>query len=476
MNAAWIWIVFPAGFAVILFLLQKWDRLVNLLGVLIALLLAVLAWTDPIGETWVLGSIRLELSDTWVVLGRRFVLTPSDTTLLILIYLGLAFWLGGSFIARASVIFVPIGLAITACLTAAIAVEPFLFAALLLELVAILSIPLLSPPGKPAGRGALRFLIFQTLALPFILFSGWILEGIETGPADSELIRLGNVFLGFGFGLLLGIFPFHTWVPMIAEETHPYIAAFIFYILSLGVTFFGIEFLERYAWLRDSEELFSLLRAVGTVLVLISGVWAAFQNHLGRLLGFAFLMETGLSLLAVSLGKGEAGLLSALEILFISFLPRGLSFGTMALALATLSESRNSPISSSLDLNHLRGEGRKYPFAVGILIMAALSVVGLPLLAGFPARTALWNALAQQSWLAASVALFGSLGLMTGALRALSILIAGEEDTHWSISENWGNVVMLVIGGLGILVVGTFPQWFLPALAKLTQVYFSGLP
>jgi len=476
LSAALIWIILPAGLAVILFAFQKWEKIVILIGTLASLTLAWFAWTEPIGETWVLGTIRLELVDIWVVLGRRFVITPSDTPVLILIYLGLAFWFGGTIIARPSPYFISIGLAIAALLTAAIAVEPFLYAALLLELVTILSIPLLSPPGQPAGQGALRFLTFQTLAIPFILFSGWILAGIGAGLAESELIVQGNILLAFGFALLLGVFPFHTWVPMIAEEAHPFIAAFIFYIYSLGITFLGIEFLERYAWLRNSEGLFNLLQVAGTVVVIVSGLWAAFQNHLGRLLGFAILMETGLSLLTVSLGAGEGGLFIALEILFTSLLPRGLAFGTWALALATLAGSRNGKFSSSLKLNHLKGEGRKYPIAIGILIMAILSVVGLPLLAGFPVRIALWEALAQKSGLAAAVALLGSIGLMTGALRSLAILISAGEDPRWTISEKLGNVVMLVIGGLAIVILGIFPQWFLPALARLTQVYFGILP
>jgi NADH:ubiquinone oxidoreductase subunit 2 (subunit N) len=446
------------------------------LGILFSLALDLLAWTQPIGETLVLGTFRLTLEETMVVLGRRFVFTAADTPVLSLIYMGLAFWFGGAIAARLGSLFIPVGLTIAALLSAAIAVEPFLFAALLLEMVTILSIPLISPPGRPAVRGALRFLTFQTLAMPLILFTGWILEGIEASPADSLLVVHGNTLLAMGFALLLGIFPFHTWIPMLAEEVHPYTSAFIFYILSVGITFFGIGFLERYAWLRSSQGLYAMLQLVGTLMVLVAGLWAAFQVHLGRMLGFAFLMETGLALLTVSQGSGDQGLLGSLEILIASLLPRGLAFGLWALALTSLSAGDQGHQSTGLSFAIVQGRGRKYPIAVGAFIMAVFSLVGFPLLAGFPVRMALWNALAQKSWLSVMAALIGSIGLLIGGLRALAVLLSGEEGIRWKISEEWGKRAMLIVGALVLLLAGIFPQWFLPPLVRLTQVFLSGLP
>jgi len=478
MTAPLIWIVLPGIYASILFLLRRWDKTVLILGILVSLLLAWFAWTAPIGEILTLGPLRVKLDDTLVVLGRRFVLSASDSPVLTMIYLGLAFWFGGSIVARTSNLFVPIGLGIAALLTAAIAVEPFLYSALIIELVTIISIPLISPPGRDVGRGTLRYLTFQTLAMPLILFTGWILTGVEAGPADSVLVLHGNILLALGFAFLLAIFPFHTWVPMLAEETHPYVAAFMFYILSLVITVFGIGFLERYAWLRTSSGLYDLLRLVGVMMVLVSGLWAAFQQHLGRLMGFAVLLETGMSLLAVGAVSSGEQLLPSLEILFASFLPRGLAFGVWALALATLASSGNGEqsLGEALQFSALRGKGKKLPISVGMLVMAVFSLAGFPLLAGFPVRLALWAAVARQSSWTATAAILGSIGLLTGGLRALAVLIAGEEGEPWRVSENWNERVMLILGGVGLLVVGLFPQWFLPALARMTEIFLSLRP
>jgi len=480
MNAPLVWIVLPGVYAAILFLMRRWGRAVVVMGILVSILLAWLAWTEPIGETLILGSLRIKLDDTLFVLGRRFVLRPSDAPVLTMIYLGAAFWFGGATVARAGSFFVPIGLAIAALLTAAIAVEPFLYAALLIELVTIISIPLISPLGRPVGRGVLRYLTFQTLAMPLILFTGWILAGVEASPADSSLVLHGNILLALGFAFLLAIFPFHTWVPMLAAESHPFVAAFIFYILSLGITFLGIGFLERYLWLRTSSNSYALLQFVGMLMVVLGGLWAAFQVHLGRILGYAVLMETGLSLLTVSIGPAGELLPPSLEILFSSMLPRGLAFGIWALALTTLAAygdgDGEGETEERLSFDRMRGKGRKFPIAVGLLMMANLSLAGFPLLAGFPVRLALWNALAQKSVLAAVVALLGSVGLLTGCLRSLAILTAGGDEVPWTMTEQWSERIMFFLGGLALLLVGILPQWFLPALGRMTQIYLSSHP
>ncbi len=478
MTAPLIWIVLPAIYASILFVLRRWERTVVVLGILISLLLALFAWSSPIGETLRLGPWSVKLDDTLTILGRRFTLGPNDAPVLTLIYLGLAFWYGGSIFARVGRLFVPIGLGIAALLTSAIAVEPFLYSALIIELVTIISIPLISPPEKAVGRGALRYLTFQTLAMPFILFAGWILTGVVSGPADAVLVIHGNILLALGFAFLLAVFPFHTWVPMLAEEAHPYVAAFIFYILSLVITFFGIDFLERYAWLRNSPGLIELLRMVGILMVLVGGLFVTFQQHLGRMLGFAVLVETGFSLLTVSTGLAGEQLTTSLSILFISILPRGLAFGAWALALAALTNT-NGDLASMQEALHFRamqGKGRQFYIATGVLVMAIFSLAGFPLLAGFPVRLTLWEALAKQSTFAAAAALLACLGLLAGGIRALTVLITDAEETRWKITEQWGERVLLVLGGFGLLLVGLFPQWFLPVLARMAAVFINVQP
>lgn len=452
MSAPLIWIVIPGMTGVIIFLLRRRYRTTVLIGVFMAAILALLAWILPIGREINLGLFSFRLEGILIVLGRRFILLDGDRPLLGMIYLLASFWFGAAFIARAGRMFVPLGLIVVALLTAALAVEPFLYAALLIEMAALISVPILLVPGKPLGRGILRFLILQTLGMPFILFTEWMLTGVEASPGDMELVVRAAGILGLGFLFLLAITPFHTWVPMLAEDSHPYAVSYVFIMLSWMVFLFGLGFLDRYSWLRNDLRVYELLRLAGLLMVLTGGIGAAFQRHLGRILGFAVIAESGFTLLAAGVPEG-------LPICFLMLLPKALAFGVWSLALASLWNQNQT-----LTYTELRGIARKMPVLGAAIVLTQFSVAGFPLLAGFPVKVALWTQLAAQSGWQASLSLLGSVGLFASGLRTLAVLVTGAEEHPWKVTENWQFLMLSGIGLMVLFLVGLFPQWFLPPL------------
>jgi formate hydrogenlyase subunit 3/multisubunit Na+/H+ antiporter MnhD subunit len=466
MSTPIVWIIFPGIVAVILFLLRSWNRGVVFTGALVAGLLAWLAWLAPFGERIRMGPLTLELTDTLDVLGRRFTLGMEDRSLLILVYLAVAFWFAGAVVARTDQLFVPMGLGIASLLTAALAVEPFLYAALLIEMAALLSVPLLAPPGRKPGRGVIRFLVFQTLGMPFLLSSGWALAGLEVNPGSSDLMFQANLLMGLGFAFFLGLFPFHTWIPMLAEESHPYAAAFVFFLLPMAVSLFGLNFLDSYPWLRTSIGLYDLLRAAGVLMVMIAGVWAAFERSLGRMLGYAVMMEIGLSLLALGAGSDVEVSSGLREVFFALLLPRGLALCLWALALSIIREN-----TGDLRFRSVKGVAHRLPFAAGGLVLAHFSMAGFPLLAGFTVHLALWDGLANLYPFYALAALFGSAGLIMGGLRTLAVLVMEPSEQSWEHSESWGQNLLLGVGCAALFLIGLLPQWFFPIITRLANTF-----
>lgn len=468
MSTPVVWILFPLGLAIALYLIRRWQGVVQILGILVTLILAGLAWRLPIGQPLPLGPLAgpagLELADTLTVLGRRFVLGETARPVLIFVYLGLAFWFGGARLARADRLFIPAGLAVAALLVAALAVEPFLYAALLIVIAALVCVPLLSPPGHPTGRGVLRFLVFQLMGMPFLLFAGWLISSLEAAPATRTLLTQITVLLGLGFAFFSAIFPFHTWIPMLAEESNPYAAAFVFFLLPGVVSLFGLEFLTRYTWLGSEPLVSDVLRFMGAWMVVIGGVLCAFQRNLARMFGFAVIFEIGLSLLALSLASSALG--ARLEIFFGLLLPRGIGLATWALALSILLSRHGS-----LTFSAVFGSGRRMPIAAAALLLAHFSFAGFPLLAGFPVQIALWEALAGQSLPTALLSLLGTAGLLAGGLRCMAVLFTGPEDRSWEITESAGQSALLVTALLVIFALGLLPQWFLPPLANMAHMF-----
>ncbi len=460
MSAPLLWIILPILIGGLALLLVD-ERLIATLGGLTALILAGVALVIPIDEALRLGPLSLKIGSSAIFLGRSLVLPPTDASFLVLLFGMCAMWFFGAEAAGVAGRLVPLGLVITALLVATIAVQPFLFAALLIEMAVLVAVPLLSPSDRPPGRGVIRFLIYQTLSMPFILFAGWLLAGVEASPGDLALTIQSTAMLGLGFAFLLAIFPLYNWIPQLMEENSPYVVGFLLWLLPTTATVFGMSFLDRYAWLRTSAQLISGLRVAGLLMLVSGGLWAAFQRHFGRLMAYTAVAETGFALLALSLAPADG-----VDLLFLFLLPRGLGLALWAFSLSILRSAGDS-----LRFAPLQGMARSYPFAAAGLILATLSTAGFPLLAGFPPRLVLWEELARQSAGSAVWFFIGLLGLLIGAMRMMAVLVMGREETTWAFHESWVQRGLLGAGMIGLFVLGIFPQAARPLLEKLPLMF-----
>ncbi|MBI5945266.1 MAG: hypothetical protein HY864_12920 [Chloroflexi bacterium] len=460
MSAPILWIAIPfiTGALMLLFLR---ERISPLIAGTVASILALTALIIPIDTALLLGSISLKISPSIQFFGRSFSLSNADGSLLAVIYGLAALWFFGTEASGSANRFVSFGLMIVALLTASIAVEPFLFAALLLEMAAMLVIPLLIPPTQKPSRGVVRFLIYQTLAMPFILFSGWMLAGVEASPGDINTTVQAGTMLGLGFAFLLGVFPLYNWIPMITEDSPPYVVGFLLWALPTFIVVFALGFLDRYTWVRTSPQLSGAIQLAGIFMVASGGVFAALQRHIGRMMGYAAIAETGLLMLAMGMQSAEI-----VNVSFLLLIPRGLELAVWALALSII--KRKAP---TLQFNEVQGLARSYPVATTAIILSHLSMTGFPLLAGFPPRLALWQELAGQSLPTSFWVFFGMLGLLFAATRTLAVFVMAGGNNVWKLSESWVQMTMLGLGMIGLFILGMFPQVLQPFLINLPALF-----
>jgi NADH-quinone oxidoreductase subunit N len=460
LSAPFLWIFLPFVLAGILLLFRN-PKVITLIACIFSFFLTLAAWVLPIDAILTIGNWSFKLASSINILGRRLVISSSDLSLLALIYGSAFVWFIAASTTQSARRLNSLGLAIVALLVAALAVEPFLYAALLIEMAFLLSIPLLSVPGKSPGRGLLRFLIFQTLALPFILFSGWLLAGIEANPRDLGLVQQAAILIGMGFAFLLAIFPFHSWIPQLTEQSSLITVGFIFWMFPTVGLFFGLGFLDHYSWLRDAPALNNILMTVGLLMVVSGGILAAFQQHLGRIMGYAVIMETGLSILTIDIGR-----IAGMNIFFMLLVPRTLCLVVWALSLNILKGQ-----STSLFLGDIKGLIRTSPFAISGVVLANLGLAGMPLLAGFPPHQAIWEGLASASLPVVVWAFIGNLGLLFSAIRVLITATAAPEGVTWKSHETSVQRMLLSVGFLAILLLGIFPQWVMPLWTKLPAIF-----
>lgn len=464
LNTPILWVVLPIVIAIIVGIFHRRTLLGVLLTSTTAFGLALLAGFFPEAMSLSIGPILISFDESLGILGRQITLSFEMLPFIAFIYAMTGLWGLSSNLVGTPKSFRPISLVITALLTAALGVEPFLYAALLIQTAVLASILMLLGVGNPNQSSILRYLTLQTIAMPLILIAGWLLTGVETLPADSPLIGQSLILLGLGFALWLCVFPFHSWVPMVSQSSKPNVFSFLMFILPTTILFFSLNFFDRYTFLRTLPRLNETLQLFGTIMIVMGGLWTAFQDNLKRAFGFSVLTETGFSLLAIGLVP-QGGL----KMMMMLFPARAVGFWLWGYTL-TLIENHTQ----ALDLNLIRGFARRYPILSAGLLLAQLSLAGLPLLGTFPVKIALLTAAFEAQTALGVWGFIGSLGLFLFTLRALSHLVVPEDASTYPnlrLSEKIHEFLPVLMMILFLITLGVFPHSFLGWIAEILKAF-----
>jgi len=449
-NTVMIFIVLPVLLGLGLVLIQRVSKLSAVLGSLFPLILAMLAVIFANGLTLnVLGRFFI-LDDSLVIFGRTIQITADQLGIIALFYFLCFAWNLLSGLFKVGQWFNSLSLIITALWVSVQFINPFLYSAVIIELIALISVPLLSPRGTPAKSGVIRFLSMQTIAMPLILMSGWMVAGIETSPSAEELINRGALLVIAGFSLWAGIFPLHSWLPMLTEESHPWVISFLMTIMQIGLAIFFLKFLNQYPWLRNLEEIKPVLKWIGVLCVVSAGVIAAFQKKLSRIVGYLYLAGTGNIVLTMAFQQQ-----GWLDLLTIYLLPRALSYWSLGYAFSLLREALGS---EQLDFSELTGLIWRYPLISVLLLGSFLNIIGMPLFSLFPAHRIIWSILASENLPIRLLMSLGLLGMITLFLRLLARVIQPPEIADQDKKERTIMIVPVILIVLLMVLGGLLPQ------------------
>ena len=457
MNTVIIWIAIPIAISFLLMLLQRFAKASTIIVLISSAILAGLAFLMPEDLIIRLGSRQFIFADVFPIFGRVISITKANLTLIGGLYMVVFIWNTVARRLKTSQWFNALSILIASMWVLALAVQPFLYAAVIILLIAILSIPLLSPRGSKAGPGVVRYITFQTIAMPMVLLSAWMLSDIETAPSASALILRASVLVLTSFAIWFALIPVHTWVPMVAQESHPWTVSFLLVLMQSSLTIFFVYFLEEYAWLRNLPDLWDILRWAGLVMIVSSSVLLSFQNRLRRVLAYTYLWEMGYALL--SIGLAQQGGLNYLQIIFM---PR-----LLGMAGFTYSLSKLEQLEPGFDgkIQNLTGFYHRYPMLSIFLVMSLLSLAGLPILASFPAKHYIMNLLPWSGYAMEVSLSIGSAGLLIIIFRIIYQLISPIPNDTPVISMRTNReaapiIVFSSIILLLMLIAGLFPGIF----------------
>ena len=220
--------------------------------------------------------------------------------------------------------------------------------------------------------------------------------------SGSRTVQAAYAFIIVGLGLKAAMWPLHQWLP----NAYAYSPSFVVVFLSATATKVALYALIRFLFTVFSPEFsfegasFGLLfMPLGVAAMVFCSFQVVFQTDVRRTLAYSSVAQVGYMLLGVSLGTA-VGLSAGLLHLLNHALMKGALF--MAVAGVVLTYQGTT-------LRDFAGLGRSAPWTMTAFAIAALSLIGVPLTAGFQSKFALLTAVQEQGhWWAALLIVFSS--------------------------------------------------------------------
>ena len=325
--------------------------------------------------------------------------------------------------------------------------------------------------GRDRTYAAMTMTIYLTLGAMLSLI-GLIAIYVKSGAHSFDLIALRSALgaqplgalaqrhlfgiLLFGFGILVSLWPFHSWAPL-GYGAAPSSAA----MLHAGVLKkFGLYGLIQVALplLPDGAPAWSHSLAVLAVFgnVVVIGLVTMAQKDLKQMIGFSSVMHMGYAFLGLAAGSafGIGGVV-------FFMVAHGLSVSLLFL-LATCIHHRTQTFA----MDEMGGLAQKAPVLAAFFTAAVFASIGLPGFANFWGELAIFLALWHYSAAVTVAAVTGVIISAVYGLRAAARVLFGEptaafiqvaarnpvEDMRWS--ERIPALVLLV----ALLFIGFFPR------------------
>ena len=296
---------------------------------------------------------------------------------------------------------------------------------------------------------------------------------ITANPIAAPAQRHIYLLLLIGFGVLISLFPFHSWAPE-AYASAPAPAA----MLHAGVLKkFGLYGLLRLAipMLPDGAHYWMYLLVIlllGNIIYI--GLVTIAQKQLDWMLGYSSVMHMGY----IFLGIASANILGTTGAAALMF-AHGLS---IALLFAIAGQIRNR--TGTLLFDDLGGLAKVMPFAGLVFGFATFAAIGLPGLANFASEIMIFFGAIRNGWemqrfhifqIATVLALWGVVISTVYMLRAYRSTFMGTMNERWGKLVDLGAGLRIPVALLiaGLIWFGFFPQALVRMVTPTFRTYFT---
>lgn len=316
-----------------------------------------------------------------------------------------------------------------------------------------------------SAESGLKYFLFGALTSAVMLYGFSLLYGLA-GDTNiyrlAEATRLGEfspwllggtamlVLVGFAFKISAA--PFHFWSPDVYEGAPTPITAFI----STASKAAGFAVLLRFmlaVFPMIEVEWTWILAIVATLTMTIGNVLALVQTNIKRLLAYSSIAHAGYALIGL-VALSELGTASVVFYLATYILTNLVAFAVVIVF---------ARAAGSEELEDYAGLSRRAPYLSLALLIAMLSLGGMPPLVGFVAKFYVFAAAVQSGWI--WLAFVGVLNAIIGLYYYLTVLkvvyLYRSEEDDKSVPVPNSYAFVLVLCSVAIILIGTLSApWF----------------
>ena len=282
-----------------------------------------------------------------------------------------------------------------------------------------------------------------------------------------------------GFGAKAGMFPVHIWLP----KAHPVAPAPASALLSGVLTKTGIlGILVVTANLLFEDTLWGyVLLALGSVTMFLGALLAVFSVNLKRTLACSSLSQIGF----ITVGISMIALLGEENALAANGTALYMMNHSIVKLVLFLSAGAIYALAHSLNLNDLRGFGRKRPLLAAVFLVGGASLAGIPGTLGYLSKTLVHEAIVEYAHHTGNPVITAVewLFLLSGGLTAayvtklfVAIFVEkptekGPENKRKLSVPSW---IALIMGVVPILVLGCTPHLLAEKISAFALPFIGG--
>lgn len=279
------------------------------------------------------------------------------------------------------------------------------------------------------------------------------------GDGDSAVAAVtGAALVITALAFKIGAVPVHAWMPDVADGAPAPVAAFVTAVPKVG----GLIVLARLSAVLPPEAagwrpLVAVLAAATMTLGNLAALW---QDDVRRLLGWSAVSQTGYGLMAVvALDRSDLAVPSLLFFLLAYVLGNVAAFGVVV------------ELRGRAALDDYTGLASSHPVLTGALVVAFLSFIGIPPLAGFAAKLALMGAAieADYTWLAVLAAV-NTIVSIVYYIRVLAPAYFGPTAAAPAPLLGRKAGVVTVVSAVAVVVTGVVAEPLLRSFAAAVLV------